>query len=137
MEEIEETLPDGTVVKKRITTQHITERFTERELTDEVTENDPYTEDAAVGDSKGLYCTLLVLTKKLNFMNKATAKCCMSFACYLGYNMKSILIKLTADQFRLFSYPNPRPIPYPPPVNDQCYYYNYYDRQIHRIQKSP
>ncbi|KAM3174258.1 hypothetical protein ACTXT7_010901 [Hymenolepis weldensis] len=40
VEEVEETLPDGTVVKKRITTQHITERITEREVTDEFSENE-------------------------------------------------------------------------------------------------
>ncbi|KAL5964290.1 Ankyrin-3, partial [Taenia solium] len=49
VEEIEETLPDGTVVKKRITTQHTTERITEREVTDEVSENEILPKEADGG----------------------------------------------------------------------------------------
>ncbi|VDN98571.1 unnamed protein product, partial [Rodentolepis nana] len=49
VEEVEEKLPDGTVVKKRITTQHITERITEREITDEFSENELHPEETNGG----------------------------------------------------------------------------------------
>lgn len=58
IEEVEEKLPDGTVVKKRITTQHITERITEREVTDELSENQIHPDLANGGmsecESKGI-----------------------------------------------------------------------------------
>uniref|UniRef100_A0A5K3F636 ANK_REP_REGION domain-containing protein n=1 Tax=Mesocestoides corti TaxID=53468 RepID=A0A5K3F636_MESCO len=58
-EEVEETLPDGTVVKKRITTQRITERITEREVTDEISENEVYA-DGGIGESKEVDHTQIV-----------------------------------------------------------------------------
>lgn len=58
VEETEETLPDGTVVKKRITTQHITERITEREVTDEVSENELLPNEADGGVVKCEFSSL-------------------------------------------------------------------------------
>ncbi|VDM16949.1 unnamed protein product [Hydatigera taeniaeformis] len=67
VEEIEETLPDGTLVKKRITTQHITERITEREVTNEVSENKilPNEADRGVVECE-YYFTKIVLHLKLS-----------------------------------------------------------------------
>ena len=64
VEEVEETLPDGTVVKKRITTQHITERITECEVSDEVSENEIHSFDGSGG---ALEC-------EFEFMNVYVAK---------------------------------------------------------------
>ncbi len=56
VEEVEETLPDGTVVIKRITTQHITERITEREVSDEISEGELGMDQVAAGRKSSFSC---------------------------------------------------------------------------------